>query len=187
MNYNSQCYGFLYNDIPIGWDDLRFYIEFLFIAEGIMAINETLQARKEAIKELIKKHPVENQDMLVDLLKKEYAIETNQSVVSRDLRELGVTKHKLKDTMVYELKETDVTKEILRLGVLDVVHNESMIVVKTLAGLAPFVGDFLDAQTDIGVLATLAGENVVFVTPQSAKNITKTFEAVCQALYFKKL
>lgn len=152
-----------------------------------MATIEALQIRKEAIKELIKKHPVENQDMLVDLLKKEYAIDTNQSVVSRDLRELGVTKYKFKDTMIYELKELNISKEICRLGVLDVVHNEAIIVVKTLAGLAPFVGDFIDVQTSIGVLATLAGENVVFVTPQSTKSIAKTFDAVCQALYFKKL
>ena len=152
-----------------------------------MATIEALQTRKEAIKELIKKHPVENQDMLVDLLKKKYAIETNQSVVSRDLRELGVTKHTFQNTMIYEFKELNISKEICRLGVLDIVHNESMIVVKTLAGLAPFVGDFVDAQTDIGVLATLAGENVVFVMPQSVKHITKTFDAVCQALYFKKL
>ncbi len=151
-----------------------------------MATVENLQMRKEAIKELIKKYPVENQDMLVDLLLKEYGIETNQSVVSRDLRELGVTKYRFKDAMIYEFKETNGTKEILHLGVVDIAHNESMIVVKTLAGLALFVGDFLDAHTDIGVLATLAGENVVFVTPHSTKNIKEIFEAVCQALHFKK-
>jgi arginine repressor len=144
-----------------------------------------LSTRKEAIKDLIKRYPVENQEMLVELLEKEYGIETNQSVVSRDLRELGVTKQKLKDTMIYELKEIDVTKEILRLGVLDVVRNESMIVIKTLGGLAPFVGDFLDLQTEAGVLATLAGENVVFVTPYSTKDIQKVFEAVCRSVYFK--
>lgn len=147
---------------------------------------ENIQMRQESIKELIKKYPIENQDMLVDLLKKEYGIETNQTAVSRDLRELGVTKYRFKEAMIYELKEIDVTKEILRLGVLDVVHNESMIVVKTLAGLAPFVGDFLDQQTEAGVLATLAGENVVFVTPNSIKNIKQVFEAVCQSVHFKK-
>ncbi len=151
-----------------------------------MATMENLQARKEAIKDLIKKYPVENQDMLVDLLKKDYGIVTNQSVVSRDLRELGVTKYRFKDAMIYELKEINVKQEIMRLGVLDIVHNESMIVVKTLGGLAPFVGDFLDQQTDTGVLATLAGENVVLVTPKSVKNIQKVFEAVCQSVHFKK-
>ena len=142
--------------------------------------------RKEAIKKLIKQYPVENQDMLVDLLQKKYGIITNQSVVSRDLREFGVTKRRCKETMMYELKEVDIKKEILRLGVLDLLHNESMIVVQTLTGFAPFVGDFLDQRTDIGVLATLAGENVVFVTPISTKNIKEVFEAICQAVYFKK-
>ncbi len=151
-----------------------------------MATIENLLARKEAIKDLIKKYPVENQDMLVDLLKKDYGIVTNQSVVSRDLRELGVTKYRFKDTMIYELKEINVKQEIMRLGVVDIVHNETMIVVKTLGGLAPFVGDFLDQQTDTGVLATLAGENVVLVTPKSIKNIQKVFEAVCQSVHFKK-
>lgn len=151
-----------------------------------MATMENLQARKDAIKDLIKKYPVENQDMLVDLLKKDYGIVTNQSVVSRDLRELGVTKYRFKDAMIYELKEINVKQEIMRLGVVDIVHNESMIVVKTLGGLAPFVGDFLDQQTDTGVLATLAGENVVLVTPKSVKNIQKVFEAVCQSVHFKK-
>lgn len=147
---------------------------------------DNIQTRQEAIKSLIKSHPVENQEMLVDLLKKEYEIETNQSVVSRDLRELGVTKHKFKDVMIYELKEIDINKEILRLGVIDVVHNESLIIVKTLGGLAPFVGDFLDQHMSQGILGTLAGENVVFVSPSSTKNIAKIYEAVCLLMHFKK-
>ncbi len=151
-----------------------------------MSIPDSVQSRKKAIKELIKNYPVENQDSLVALLKTEYEIETNQSVVSRDLRELGVTKHRFKDTMVYELKEIDVIKEILHRGVLDVVHNESMIVIKTLGGLAPFIGDSIDSKGVEGVLATLAGENVVFITPHSTKNIALTFKAVCQAVYFKR-
>jgi len=152
-----------------------------------MATNEQVQTRQEAIKELIKHYPVENQDMLVDLLKQHYAIETNQSVVSRDLRELGVTKHTVQGALVYELKGVDVTKEILRLGVLDIAHNESIIVLKTLGGLAPFVGDFLDQHHNTGILATLAGENVVFVTPHSTKQIQQVFETVCQLVHFKKI
>lgn len=143
--------------------------------------------RKEAIQELINSFPVENQEMLVELLKEKYGIATNQSIVSRDLRELDVTKRKLKDKMVYELQELDVKKEILRLGVTSVVRNEVLIVIKTLPGLASFVGDFLDAQESTGILATLAGENVVFVTPQSIKNIDEVFITVCQLMHFKPL
>jgi transcriptional regulator of arginine metabolism len=141
--------------------------------------------RKEAIQELINSYPVENQEKLVELLKEEYGIATNQSIVSRDLRELNVTKRKLKDKMVYELQELDVQKEILRLGITDVVHNDMLIVIKTLPGLAAFVGDYLDLQDDIGILATLAGENVVFVTPRSIKNINEVFTVLCQLVHFK--
>lgn len=144
-----------------------------------------LIARKEAIQELIKAYPIENQEAIVELLKEKYGITTNQSIVSRDLRELNVTKRKLKDTLIYELQELNVHKEILRLGVVDVLHNETMIIVKTLPGLAPFVGDYLDTFEGIDLLATLAGENVVFITPLSIKNIDKVFEAICNLVHFK--
>lgn len=144
-------------------------------------------ARKEAIEQLIKDYPVENQEMLVELLQEKYGITANQSIVSRDLRELNVTKRKFKDIMVYELEELDVKKEILRLGVVDVVHNETLIVVKTLPGLADFVGDYLDAFEGVDLLASLAGENVVFVTPKSIKNIDEVFVTVCKLVHFKPL
>ncbi len=143
--------------------------------------------RKEAIKQLIKKHPIENQEMLVNLLKKEFNIEVNQSIVSRDLRDLGVVKHRFKDRMIYECSEVDVTKEILRLSVLDVVHNEAMIVIRTIDGLAAFVGDYLDQYVENGILATLAGENVVFVTPHSIKQIDRIFDHVCELVHFKQI
>ncbi len=144
------------------------------------------QKRKELLKELIKRYSVENQDELVDLLKKEYGIETTQSIVSRDLRELGAIKRKIKDSLVYELKDTDVTLEILRLGVLDIVHNESLVVIKTRGGFAAFIGDFLDQLQNSNILATLAGENVVFVVPPSKKNIEVFFETVCLLVHFKQ-
>ncbi len=125
--------------------------------------------------------------MLVDLLQKNYSIATNQSIISRDLRELNVSKRKLKDTLIYELQDLDVQKEILRLGVLDIVHNEATIIVKTLPGLAAFVGDYLDLLEDDTVLATLAGENVVFVTPVSIKKIQQIFIRICELLHFKPI
>ena len=44
--------------------------------------------RQEALKELIGLYPVEDQTTLASLLKQKYNIDTNQSIVSRDLREL---------------------------------------------------------------------------------------------------
>lgn len=148
--------------------------------------HDKVRARQEAIRELISSYPIENQAALVRLLEEKYDIATNQSIVSRDLQELDVVKHKYKDTIIYELKGVDPHKEILRLGVQDVVYNESLIVVKTLAGLADFVGDYLDTRHDAKILATLAGENVVFIIPCTVKKIEEVYTLVCDFLYFKQ-
>jgi transcriptional regulator of arginine metabolism len=147
--------------------------------------NEII-SRQEAIKELIKSNPIEDQETLVQLIKSKYGIDTNQSIVSRDLRNLGVIKHQVGDKLVYELKESDASREILRLAVLDVEHNESIIVVKTLPGLSNFVGDVLDMQENMEILGTIAGENVVFVVPKSVKKIEDIFSKICEVLYVKK-
>ena len=117
---------------------------------------------------------------------KKYGIETNQSIVSRDLRQLGVSKHQVNNRMVYELKEYDASREILRLAIIDVDHNESLIVIKTLPGLADFVGDYLDMQEDLPMLGNIAGENTIFVTPLKQSEIEYLFKEVCTALYYKK-
>lgn len=143
--------------------------------------------RQNAIKTLIQEYEVENQDDLVQLLADKCSIFANQSVVSRDLRELGVVKRLVKDKALYELPSLDVSQEILRLAVVDVCYNTSLVVVKTLQGMAAFVSDFLDTEADrIGILGTLAGENTVFVTPQSAEKIKDFYEKVCLALAFRK-
>lgn len=142
--------------------------------------------RQNAIKELISKEPISEQMTVVSLLLEKFGIETNQAVVSRDLRKLGVTKKLIKGEMVYDLPTTDPTVEILKLAIIDVQHNEVMIVIKTQPALADFVGDYIDHYTDLDILGCLGGENVVFVTPRSIKNIEQVYQTLCQKIHFKK-
>lgn len=151
-----------------------------------MEKKDKVAIRHTAIKELLKSHAIEDQKTLVQLIQEKYGIETNQSIISRDLRELGVTKSKIDNKLIYEIPEIDASREILRLGVRDVVHNETLIIVRTLPGLADFVGDFLDMYQDKGILATVAGENVVFVAPTSTKGIKKIYTRICSLLHFKQ-
>lgn len=144
-------------------------------------------SRLEAIKELIKNQPIEDQQTLVSLIKSTYGIETNQSIVSRDLRAMGVTKRSVGNKLIYELEEVDASREILRLAVVDVEHNESLVVVKTLPGLAAFVGDILDMHDELGIMGTIAGENTLFVAPKKVKDIENTFNEICKVLYVKTL
>ncbi len=146
--------------------------------------------RQNAIKELIQTYEITDQHKLIELLKLKYGIETNQTIISRELHKLGVTKTPVENKLIYELPEekTDPAKEILRLAIVKIVHNEALIVVHTLAGLADFVGDYIDAHSaTTSVLATLAGENVVFVTPKSITHTVKTYEELCKILLIKQV
>src|SRR5436190_51010 len=101
--------------------------------------------------------------MLVDLLKSEFGVETNQSVVSKDLRKLGVIKKEINQKMIYFLQDSDITTELLRLAVINIKYNEMLIVIQTHPGLAAFVGDYIDNKCNLNILGCLAGENVVFI------------------------
>lgn len=152
-----------------------------------MSKKNKILARQKAIKELIKSYPIEDQETLVELIKKKYGIETNQSIVSRDLRQLGVSKHQVNNHMIYELKEYDASREILRLAIVAVDYNETLIVIKTLPGLADFVGDYLDMQEDLPILGCIAGENTIFVAPRAKSSISALYKQLCKVLYFKEI
>jgi len=148
--------------------------------------SDKVTERHNAIKELVKNNLIEDQETLVGLLKKQYDIIVNQSIISRDLVQCGIGKKNVHNKMVYDLTDVDARKEILRLAVIDVSHNESMIVIKTYSGSAAFVAEFLDVLEDDLVLGTVAGDNTIFVAPVTIKNIKEVYKHICTILYFKK-
>lgn len=145
-----------------------------------------MNKRQKALKELIKAHEIEDQQTLISLLKKRYGLESSQASISRDLRALGVLKRKINEKMVYDLHAPDVSKEILEFAVQGVQHNETLIVVHTMPGFPPVIGDYLEMRSSLPILSTLAGENVLFVVPESIKNIKEIYTEVCRALYVKE-
>lgn len=130
--------------------------------------------RQDAIKSLIGAYKIADQQSLLELLEKEYNIQTSQAVVSRDLRSLGVVKKSVNGHIMYDNID-DPSKELLRRTIIDITHNEAIIVITTLAGCAAFVGDYIDAHKHLGILGTLAGENAVFVTPTSICDTEKVY------------
>ena len=142
--------------------------------------------RQDAIKDLLGKELISDQNKLVERLLFVYGIATNQVTVSRDLRKLGVIKKQIKGEMFYELPSIDVQAEILTLALVSIEYNEAMIVIKTHPALADFVGDYLDQQADLSILGCLSGENVVFVVPKSIKEMEQVYLSVCKTLSFKQ-
>ncbi|MGM0440595.1 MAG: hypothetical protein ACQEP8_05740, partial [Chlamydiota bacterium] len=147
----------------------------------------TLEKRRTAIKELLITYAVEDQNMLIGLLKEKYDIDATQTAISRDLHSLGIVKKKSGNKIIYEMPSVDVQKEILQLAIKSVEHNESMIVVKTVPAMAAFVGDYLDECQDLGLLGNIAGENTIFIIPESTKSIAVICANVKKALYTKEV
>lgn len=153
-----------------------------------MSYSQASERRRQRIREIVSSKQVSDQKQLVELLAELYGIESNQAVISRDLRKLGIIKKPGEQESFYELPSTDIQVEILKLAVVDIQFNENMIVINTLPALAAFVGDQLDAyDEELEILGCIAGENVVFITPKSIKNIARVYERVCKKMHYKKV
>ncbi len=146
-----------------------------------MSHKDLIQERQMAIRALIQQYIIEDQQALSQLLATHYKIKVNQAIISRDLRALGVFKIPKDGKSVYRLPDTPIALQILNLGIENIQYNDNMVVIKTLGGLAAFVGDFLDALEDQNILGTLAGENTVFVTPVAGIAIEVFYRSICSA------
>lgn len=148
--------------------------------------KKNLSKRQKAVQALVKTQAIKDQAELLDLLQAQYNIQTNQAAVSRDLRSLGISKQVRQGQAIYVLPQIDVVSEIMRYAVKSINYNEVMIIINTVSGTADVVGDFIDAQDDLPVLGTLAGENVVFVSPVSIKNIKDLAAKLALRIKIKK-
>ena len=105
-------------------------------------------------------------------------IAANQPKISRWLRKLGAVKmmsHQRE--AVYSLPLEPLLPprySPLEELVLDIVANESMIVIRTNPGSASLIARSLDHHCqELQILGTLAGDDTLFVVPKSIKDIKK--------------
>ncbi len=140
----------------------------------------------EAVKSLIKKGLVGTQEEIVDILTRE-GYDVNQSKISRLLRKLLAVKIKNdQGETIYTLPKEPIppsTKTPLTHLVLDIAANENLVVIQTSPGSASLIARMLDYhETNTNILATIAGDNTIFVAPKSANQIKKTLEEVKRLL-----
>jgi len=164
---------------------LRALNRYPLIKGDVMDKKDDVLVRRKAISEIVSQREVQDQHELVDLLSELYGIKTNQSVVSRDLRVLGINKRSVGDMLVYTPEALDCEKAMVRRAVKEVVHNNSVILIKTEPGFATMVSNYLE-NGDLRLLGTLAGENTVFVVPVQAKEIKKLVKKICTLVGLKK-
>jgi len=135
---------------------------------------------------LIQEKNIATQAELVAALN-QYGYKTNQSKVSRLLHKLPITKVKShKGKLIYSLPLEPApppTQASLTQLIIDIVANETLIAIHTSPGSAALIARVLDYKHKNSlVLATLAGDDTVFVMPKSIKKIKQTLDEVYQQL-----
>ena len=144
----------------------------------------------EAVKALLWTKKITTQEELVHQLRQQN-YDTNQSKVSRLLQKLLAIKIKNKEGQtVYMIPKEPLppsTRSSLTQLVLDITANENLILVKTSPGSAPLIARLLDYhQKDSYLLATIAGDDTIFIAPKSVYQIKEALIEVKLTLEMMK-
>jgi transcriptional regulator of arginine metabolism len=114
-------------------------------------------------------------------------IKINQSRISRLLRKLGAIKKTSEygDSVYVLPKEPAFPSAHSPLSqlVLEVSANETQVVIRTNPGSASLIAALLDQHRKaLGILGTVAGDDVLFVVPESVKKTQEMWVAIKERL-----
>ena len=142
--------------------------------------------RQKLIADFIDSGNISSQNQLKGLLKKNGTVIT-QATLSRDLSEIGAIKKRLKNgRLVYLLPKNQdnnaqykIAKKALQDFVTEVQPVSNQVVVKTTTAAAQVIAESIDNLYLEGIVASLAGDNVVLVITadqNNAKLVAKSIE-----------
>ncbi|MCC6397025.1 MAG: arginine repressor [Bacteroidetes bacterium] len=129
----------------------------------------TKTARQFAIKEILTSRSIASQEELRRELGKR-GFRVTQATLSRDMKELGASWIVHGGVAQYAINADaggSALRPIVGAEVLGIDANECMVVIRTLAGAAHTVGEFVDVQNNPDILGTVAGDNTLLVIPAS--------------------
>ena len=123
--------------------------------------------RQSKIIEIIQKNEVETQDELSALLEKD-GFRVTQATVSRDIRELKLTKiptagSRQKYAVIMDAPENLSKKyeRVLREGFLSMDMAQNILVIKTVSGMASAVCAAIDAMKMREIVGSIAGDDTI--------------------------
>ena len=142
--------------------------------------------RQEAILELVKKFEIETQEELAEKLNKS-GFSVTQATISRDIRELKLTKIQRGAKQVYaaltENKYSNSNKyiDILKHSFVSMDMAQNILVVKTASGTAMALATALDSLHWDEIVGTIAGDDTVMCairTVEDTKKLMKRLEDI---------
>ncbi len=139
--------------------------------------NLVKKRRHMKILELISSQDIETQDDLSELLRIS-GFEVTQATVSRDIRELKLTKSAGENGVYkYTLSQNDDDRStgkygfILRETVVSYEKACSLVVVKTISGMANAACAAIDHMQWSHVVGTIAGDDTIFIAVKEAVDV----------------
>lgn len=140
--------------------------------------------RQTKIIELITKNDVETQEELADLLN-EAGYNVTQATISRDIRELKLTKvssEKGKQKyIVLQKQEAGLSEKfvrVLRDGFVSMDRAQNIMVIKTVSGMAMAVAAALDALHINGIVGCIAGDDTIMCAIRTVEDTIEVMEKV---------
>ena len=142
--------------------------------------------RLETIKNIIRNEVINTQEELVNRLN-EMGYMVTQATISRDIRELGLTKFtSASGDLQYRLPDenmvVDRTKyvRILRESVLSMEDAQNILVVKTVSGMAMAAAAALDSLRISHVVGCIAGDDTVICVIKKTEYVQEIMEILEQ-------
>ena len=141
-------------------------------------------ARQSKIIELIEKHEIETQEELAGMLLKA-GFKTTQATISRDIRELKLTKVSIDDgrqkyILMRKGGEQVALKyiRVLRDGFVSIDMAQNIIVIKTVSGMAMAVGAAIDSLNIESVVGCIAGDDTVMCAVKTVEDTERAVDRI---------
>ena len=146
-------------------------------------------ARHAKILELIETYEIETQDELAQKLCEE-GFNVTQATVSRDIREMKLTKIATEKGRqkyaVISSHDSEVTERMTRVfkeAVVKMDYAQNILVVKTLGGMGMAVAVALDNMQNPEILGTIAGDDTVFCVVRSHNQAAVIIEKLYRIIH----
>ncbi len=141
-------------------------------------------ARHAKIIDLIGKHDIETQEELAEYLKQE-GYQVTQATVSRDIRELKLTKIATADgKQKYTLMQSQSAEvgerylHVLQEGYISMEMAQNILVVKTVSGMAMAVAAAIDAMHWQEVAGCIAGDDTIMCANRSSDDTLAVMDKI---------
>ncbi|MBO6241463.1 MAG: arginine repressor [Butyrivibrio sp.] len=138
--------------------------------------------RHDKIIEIIASNVVETQEQLAALLK-EAGYDVTQATVSRDIRQMKLTKQATEDgkyKYVYTTADSDVMQDkyvsVLKAGFVSMDVAQNLLVIKTVSGMAMALATAIDALDFPQIIGCIAGDDTIMIAIKTSEEAVETME-----------